>query len=634
MSTIPMRRMPTWLTSPWVLGIVAVLLYASTVRNQFALDDGLVLSDNSYVRQGVAGIPQILAHDSFHGAIGNSAYLTGGRYRPLSLVTYAVEVSLFGVAPGVHHLVNVLLFALNCVVLLRVLERWFFPTARWAAWCVALLFAFHPVHVEVVANIKGRDELLSLLFLLLTMHHALLHATWQRHRDHSTTKAPAKRKGPRAAAAPGAWSDVWATVFFVLALLSKENGLSFIVILPLALYYLGHRSMAQAIKGSLPVILLVLVYVGFRFLLMDARNNLVTEIMDNPYLHASTSEKIGTILWVHLRYLGLLIWPHPLSYDHSFNAIPYRSLADLLVLLSAAFHLGLLAFAFLTFRKRELIGFCILFYLCTLALVNNLLFNVGAPMAERFLYQASVPFLVVVLELIRRWSVRSPERTASLAWIGSASLFAVLALSAGKVVARSADWRTGDALFLHDVHVVPNSVRAQTFAGIALIHRCDSALTPAEKRTHASAAITHLKKAETLHPTYLPTLLNMGLAYYRLDSMALAESCWDRVRTLAPKDPKLLQLEAFLFDRYYRSGVAAGTARDYPKAIADMEHALKYGPTNANAWYDLGGIRYTAGDHAEARQAWERTLQLAPTHAQAQQGMAALSAAEQAAISP
>lgn len=630
-------RLPAWLVSPWFIALLAVGLYGNTLFNRFALDDGLVLAENAFVQQGVRGIPELLVHDSFYGAIGNSAYLTGGRYRPLSLITYAIEVSLFGVAPMIHHGVNVLLFALNGVVLLHVLRRWVFPRAQWAAWCVAFLFTVHPVHVEVVANIKGRDELLSLLFLLLTIHHALLHAAWSATRSENPTGGPAARKGKRQQGDPliaGKWSHLWAPLFFSLALLSKENGLSFIVILPMALYFLGGASPWKAVREALPVIMLVMAYVVGRMLLLEARNNTVLEIMDNPYLHADTGEKLGTILYVHLRYLGLLFWPHPLTFDYSFNTIPYRTLADPLVLISAVLHLAFVSFAAYAWRRRDILGFCVILYLCTLGMVNNLLFNVGAPMAERFLYQASVPFLMALVEVIRRLAARQPGFNRMWTYGGVGVLILILGLSTMQVVARNANWRTGDELFLHDVHIVPNSVRAQTFAGIALIHRSDSAATLAQKRELAWAAVHHLKKAEELHPTYLPTLLNLGLAYYRLDSMPLAEACWDKVRAKDPKDPKLLQLEAFLFDRYYRLGVAAGTNGDYTIAIEHMEHALQYGGQNANAWYDLGGICYTAKNYSCARSAWERTLQLAPKHEHANRGMAALIVVERAATAP
>jgi len=621
-----MENMPRWLMGPWTIVLVAVAFYANTLANRFALDDGLVLTENTYVAKGIAGIPDILAHDSFHGSIGTSAYLSGGRYRPLSLVTYAVEVSLFGIEPIVHHAVNVLLFALNCLVLLRFLQRFVFVDRPWLAWCTTLLFAIHPVHTEVVANIKGRDELLSLLFLLLTLHHALAHIQWRSSRnDAAEVQRAKKRHRSQPMRSPGKWSGVLSVVFFVLALLSKENGLIFIVILPLTIYFLTGENLKGAVIRSLPVIGLVAIYFLSRIMLLDARNNEVTEIMDNPYLLATAGEKLGTILYVHWRYLGLLFWPHPLTYDYSFHTIPYRALTDPLVLVSSALHMALFTYACIAFRRKEVLAYCILFYLASLFLVSNLVFNIGAPMAERFLYQASVPFLIGCVELLHRaWSRMGEPRRLMLPL--AALLVLATAASGYAIVERNTHWRTGDELFLHDVGISPNSARTNTFAGIALIHASDSARTPAEKRAHALEATRYFMVADSIHRNYMPTLLNMGLAYYRLDSMDTAEMWWDRARLKDPKDAKLMQLDAFLFDRYYRGGVAAGVKGAFPEAMAQLEKALKYAPMNANAWYDLGGICYNAKEFARARRAWERTLILAPEHAQARQGMAALNA--------
>ena len=109
-------QLPERLAQPRIQQGVVLLcafgLYANTLNHQFALDDGLVLSDNVMVQKGIRGIPEILTKDSFFGSIGESAYLSGGRYRPLPLITYAIEVSFFGSKPGVHHLVNVLLLSL------------------------------------------------------------------------------------------------------------------------------------------------------------------------------------------------------------------------------------------------------------------------------------------------------------------------------------------------------------------------------------------------------------------------------------------------------------------------------------------------------------------------------------------
>ncbi|MEZ4739723.1 MAG: tetratricopeptide repeat protein [Flavobacteriales bacterium] len=616
-------HVPTGPRAAWFFALVAIAFYANTLGNRFALDDGLVLNENSYVLQGVAGIPDILTHDSFFGAVGKSAYLSGGRYRPLSLITYAIEVSVFGVEPVVHHGVNVLLFALVCVLLFRFLGRFVFPGSPWAAWCSALLFTAHPIHTEVVANIKGRDEILSMLFLILTLHHALLHVQWRAQHE-KVPPADRKRKRKDAARSQGEWSGIWSVLFFTLALLSKENGLILIAVLPLTIHYFTDSTIGRSIKRSLPVIIVVLLYVGMRVFLLEARNNTVQEIMDNPYLHSSLPEKLGSILFVLLFYVKLMFWPHPLTYDYSFHQVPYHDFGDPVVLVSLLLHLGLLAYAIFTLKRKDLLGWCILFYLANVMLVSNLLFNIGAPLAERFLFLASFPFLVGIVEMIRRgverYANKSPVR------YGLAALLVVITgTSAMAVIARNADWHSGDELFLHDVSISRNSARARTYAGIAYIHLSDSAKDPLEKRAHAMAAVEHLRIADSIHPGYMPTLLNMGLAYYRVDSLEVAESWWDKAREKDPNDGKLKDLETFLFDHYYRSGLTAGLGGDLAEGERLLKKAVRYAPRNPDAWYNLGGVYYTAKRYPEAEAAWRKALELSPEHRDARAGMAALS---------
>jgi len=616
------RTLPHWLLSPWVFTVLAVLLYANTIGNKFALDDGLVLNHNAYVQKGIAGIPDILTHDSFHGAVGETDKLSGGRYRPLSLVSLAVEVSLFGVAPAVHHGVNVLLFALICLVLFRFLRRFIFPQSLWAAWCVTLLFTVHPIHTEVVANIKGRDELLSLLFLLLTMYHALANIKWREQRDLLLAIARKKKKEKKERI-PGEWSDLLSVFFFVLALLSKENGLIFIALLPLTLFFFTPLRLPAAIKRSLPVIAVIVLYMVLRVVLLGARNNAVQEVMDNPYLLASVSEKLASITFILLTYLKLMVWPHPLVYDYSFNQVPLHQLADPIVWISLAMQVGLLVYTVIAFRRKDPLAWCILFWFGTLFLVSNLVFNVGAPLAERFLYQASVPFLIAVVELVRRGMAQLKDNTFVVPAV-SVLLVLITATSAFAIIQRNGDWQSGDHLFVHDVRNAPNSGRARTYAGIAYIHLSDSATTTADKRALADSAILHLTVAERIHPTYMPTLLNMGLAYYRLDSLETAERWWDKARAVDPNDGKLKQLDAFLFNRYYQGGLKAGLAGDLASGRTQLEKAVKYAPQNADAWYNLGGVYYTAGSMELARGAWTKALELDPGHSQTLAGMRAL----------
>jgi hypothetical protein len=601
--------------------LCALGLYANTLGHQFALDDGLVLSDNAIVQKGIRGIPEILAKDSFYGAIGESAYLTGHRYRPLPLVMYAVEVSFFGLNPVVHHTVNVLLYALTGLLLLRLLRRHVFAAAHVAALAATLLFIFHPIHTEVVANIKSRDELLSLLFLLLTLHYLLDHANTP-----ATVQAilPAERKDALASPPPARNLLLKASICFALALLSKENGVVFVVLLPLTLYVVAKLSVAPALRMASPFMAITLGYVLLRFLLLGTQTREVTEVMDNPYLIASMPEKVATILFVFAKYVGLLFFPHPLTYDYSFRQVPYRTIGDPVVWLGGLMLLFLFAFAMRSALKRDLLAWCATFFLATWVLVSGIFFNIGAPMAERFMYQASVPFIIALVECIRRVMEASPERPSVLRPVIFSSGIVLLCAASFATIARNRLWRTGDELLLHDVITSANSARANTYAGVACIHGSDAARDPAEKRAFAERAIAYFRRSEAIKPMYVPNYLNLGVVYMRLDDLRRAEAAWDTARALDPGSGLLKQYDAYLFDLYYRRALKAGADRDNVGAIIDLRKALKYGPAKADAWYNLGGAYYTIGDTAQARNSWQRCLHLEPRNAGAQQGLAAL----------
>jgi hypothetical protein len=167
-----MVQVPRWHAA--ILAAVALGLYANTFGHGYALDDGIVILDNEYTKAGLSGLPRLLTEDSFQGFLGKETNpVAGGRYRPLSLVTFAIEIAAFGPQhPFVGHLLNALLYALCCVVLYQVMRSLLAQrTPDAGAWmtlpfAAALLFAVHPLHTEAVANIKSRDEILALLFAL------------------------------------------------------------------------------------------------------------------------------------------------------------------------------------------------------------------------------------------------------------------------------------------------------------------------------------------------------------------------------------------------------------------------------------------------------------------------------------
>ena len=143
---------------PVLIAVIAFLLYANTITHDYALDDWGAVTNNQFVQQGIKGIPQILKVDLWH--FGN---LTLGYYRPLSLITFAIEHEFFDNNPHSSHFINIFLFAITGFVLCLMLTELFQAYHIAFAFLISLLFVAHPIHTEVVANLKSRDELIAFL---------------------------------------------------------------------------------------------------------------------------------------------------------------------------------------------------------------------------------------------------------------------------------------------------------------------------------------------------------------------------------------------------------------------------------------------------------------------------------------
>lgn len=187
--------------------IVAIISYGPAVNGTYNFDDYIVTNGHRLTSQGVSSIPTIYSSPYYSD---NQGYSFG--YRPTTLTSFAIEESLFGQAPRVSHVVNILLFALTCVtVFLGFLN--FFPKNLVQATIVSLLFATNPVHTEVVACIKNRDEILSMLFGLM----GLISLSTKRINLPSVA--------------------ILSIVFFSLSLTSKLSGLIFLLCSPFAIQF-------------------------------------------------------------------------------------------------------------------------------------------------------------------------------------------------------------------------------------------------------------------------------------------------------------------------------------------------------------------------------------------------------------
>ncbi|HFC00457.1 MAG TPA: hypothetical protein ENJ53_06590, partial [Phaeodactylibacter sp.] len=281
-----------------VLFFCAIVLYISTLRFDYVLDDIIVITDNDFTKKGFAGIKDIFTTESFQGYFGEQRDLVeGGRYRPLSIASFAVEYQFFGLNQAVSHFVNVLLYALLALLLFRVMAL-LFPIKKKKKWYYtlafvsSLLFVLHPLHTEVVANIKGRDEILSLMGALAALYSIIKYS----------------KKEKRIYLLMGA------SCYF-LALLAKENALTFLAIIPLSLYFFTKTKFKKIAISFVPLFGVALLYLLIRYRVIGyflSSGSEITDLMNNPFYGISTGERLATAFYTLALYLKLLIFPHPL----------------------------------------------------------------------------------------------------------------------------------------------------------------------------------------------------------------------------------------------------------------------------------------------------------------------------------
>lgn len=442
-----------------ILSVLAVALYISTVRFDYALDDTMVIVDNKFTQRGFDGIGDIFRYESFRGYFGEKKnLLEGDRYRPLSIATFAAEVSLFGKGnKAAGHFMNILLYVLTAILMYRVL-LFMFPSKNTEGgseqkfaqlfsvpMMATALFIAHPLHVEVVANIKGRDEILALLGELGTLYF-----TFRYLNDKNTKYLLAS------------------FVAFLVGIFSKESAITFLAVVPLTAHFFTKASLSEKLKVTLPVIAGTFLYLLMRInaigYLLDGKE--VTDLMNNPFYGMPFGDRLATVFYTLLLYLKLHIFPHPLTHDYYPFQIPKMSWTDWQSLLSLTLHIGLVAVILRGWKNRTVWAYTAAFYLVTLSIVSNLVVSVGTFMNERFVYHASLGFCIAVAYLLMSVLNKSKENNKNVLGLGLASLL-VIGFSV-KTMMRVPDWKNGSTLNASAIINSPNSARSNCFYAISI----------------------------------------------------------------------------------------------------------------------------------------------------------------------
>ena len=614
-----------------VLAVLSILLYANTITHDYTQDDAIVIYDNEFTTQGFAGISGLLTYDTFRGFFkvdGKEKLVSGGRYRPLTPVMFAIEYQIFGRSPMMGHIFNVLWYALLVVVLYLTLERLFLRDESSSHWrfmilAACILFAVHPIHTEAVANIKGRDEIICLLGSLASLYYAI---RWHDERNKKYM--------------------LFSGLLFFLALMSKENTITFLAVIPLALYTFRKATIAASLKSIIPAVAGTLAFLAIRSSVigfdmggtpMELMNNPFLEWTNGGYVALSKMESLPTMLYCLGKYLGLLVMPHPLTHDYYPRHIDIMSWGDISVIVSTLIYFALSIYALLNLRKRSIVSFCIIYFLATISIVSNIVFPIGTNMSERFLFMPSVGFSLLVAYIGWKGYEKFPMVIKGIFAI------AVLGLI-GKTVTRNAVWKDDYTLFTTDVHTSTRSAKILNAAGGTKSNRASKMEDGPEKSKLLQESIHHTTQALEVHPNYKNAMLIQGNSYFYNKEFEKAAGSYERILSLYPGDKDgetnlavalrdagkyygekkqdLVNAEKYLLrslaikpsdvETNRLLGVTNGIKGNHPEAIKYFKKVALLEPNNASAYVNLYNAYSAYGDEEEARINYEKAIKINP----------------------
>lgn len=614
-----------------ILFLFSLIIYFNTLFNKYAQDDAIVITENMFTKKGFSGIPGLFSHDTFFGFFqkeGKDKLVSGGRYRPLSPASFAVEYEFFGPNPLISHLVNILLYGLTILLLFKTLLellRTVFEEKKsiLIAFVASLIFLIHPVHTEVVANIKGRDEIFSLLFSL-----GAVFFTFKYYKNRSIIAL------------------FYIFLLYLAALFSKENSVTILLVVPLIYYMFFRNKHGVFTQSYLPYILAFIIFMivrtsilGFDFgsKSMELMNNPFIKLENNIWVDFTFMEKISTILLILGKYLQLMIVPYPLTNDYYPRQIPIMTFADWKVIISMLSYILLIIISIFYFKKNRIVSFGILFFLLTLSIVSNIVFPVGTNLSERFIYMPSVGISLVLAYFL---FVLYKKNKAISYFVMTLVLvtFSVISISRNRV------WKDDFTLYTHDVKVSGNSAKALNAAGGSLVDAAFKEKDTQKKIKMLYQAREYLKRALKIHPGYANALLIQGNAEYFLENYDEAIKNYD---LLLKKNPnfeearknlpiiykqagkyygetkndlnksiiyltKSYELDSTDYETARLAGIAFALSKNFNKALYFFKKAVALNPSNAGANMNLGNVYYNLGDSANGKKYHEIALKLDP----------------------
>lgn len=549
-----------------ILVITSFILYGNTLSHDYVLDDEIVYLKNKYVQSGFSGFGDIVTHGYITG-FNNS---TDQSYRPLVLLIFTTERVLFNNNPTSSHLINILLYVCCGISVWLLMKRLFSQWHPYVVFIGALLYLAHPIHTEVVANIKGRDDILQFIFSI----GALLFAI-----DYSQSKRRARL--------------YWSYCMFFLSLFCKEMAVTFLVIIPLTVWFFTNQDWKKVIISGVPYLILVVVYFLIRWAVLGNLTDQNQIHIINNALESSSNwiEWLSTALVMLVMYLKLLFFPHPLSWDYSFNQIPIYKLSDWQTILSVSILTLLFIVAVRGFFTRSVISWAVFFFFISISIVSNIIVPIGATFAERLVFTPSLSFSPLILLLLAKSThINLSAKDCLKNWKFMLPIGLIFTFYGFKTIDRNKVWKNNFTLALSGVQTAPNSSRAWMTLGAEYRKVGETATNLETKKNYLEEALKHYKKSVEILDENFDAWYNIGVCYDQLGKQDLSLVAYNSALKTEPRFENALN----------NVGVIYFGRQQYDSARVNFERVVAINPKHVDALTNIGATFHNTGKLEDA----------------------------------
>lgn len=557
------------------LFIFASLLYVHTLGHEFVFDDVAVLSKNLYVQKGLQGLPEILTTGSWQGfAPERNLHI----YRPLQLAILAIQYEVFGQNPFGYHIIRVLSYGALCWVVFVFLRRLLVetPQGHLLAFVAAFIFAMHPVHTEVAANIKGNGDLLAMLFGIMSLRF---------YNDHIRHHKPAR-------------SLLLSSLTLLVALFFKETVVSLVGVAMLMLFFYGKLDWKEGALSLLPLFFVTGLYLVARMLVFgsgaNSLNDTTSDLSNILFMAETSSQRLGLKWYALGSYLRLSFFPYPLLMAYVYdgiNMVEFHHIESLFPL----FLYTLMAGIFIRgLSKRSTLSFAVGFYFITVFLFSHFVFSVPSLISERWLLLPSLGTSLMMAILFS--GLYRFNKTVCI------MSFSVMVLGyAGYTIQRGADWQSNLSLTERDIRTSPRNYLVLRILGSELHAK-------AEEKSDDPAILMrsarYLNEMLQLAPGEHKMRNLLGLIYERLGRHDDAASAfWTVSRSASDIQDKAR----------YSMVKNMNAAKSYYRSLPHLERLEKDYPRHAGVAIMKGEALFALGRREEAFETYLNAFNLDPS---------------------